>query len=87
VSRPVEKPEELRGTLRVALRELADDARTYLELLEALSAAEPDAEGAYRDLELDVDMAVTTLFVHAASTKELFERLLGSSLEDAADSP
>lgn len=87
MSRTVENPDKLRGTLRVALRELADDARAYLKLLEKLSATEPSAEGAYRDLELDVDMAVTTLFVHAASTKELFEKLLDSLLKDTPDSP
>lgn len=54
MSRTVENPDKLRGTLRAALRELADDARAYLKLLEKLSATEPGAEGAYRDLELDV---------------------------------
>jgi hypothetical protein len=32
-------------------------------------------------------MAVTNLFVHAATTKELFEKLLDSLPEDEADSP
>lgn len=86
MSRTVENPEKLRATLRVSLRELADDAHAYLRLLDKLSAAKPDTEDVYRDLELDVDLAVTTLFVHASSTKELFEKLLDSLPEDA-DSP
>lgn len=57
-----------------------------LELLEKLFATE-DTEAVRRDLELDVDTVVTTLFVHAASTKELFEGLLDSSSGETADSP
>lgn len=86
MSRTVENPEKLRGTLRVALRELADDARENLRLLDKLSAAKPDTKDVYRDLELNVDLAVTNLFVHASSTKELFEELL-DSLPEEADSP
>lgn len=44
----------------VALHELADDAYTYLKLLNKFSAATPEAKDTCCELELDVDMAVTT---------------------------
>lgn len=69
-----QNPQYLRGTIRRALDELADDARQYLQLVKQLEQT-PVTSDTYRDVELEVDLAVTVLMTHASSLHDLFEAL------------
>jgi hypothetical protein len=74
--------EALRNTIRSALDELADDARHYLELLEALRQTDPESED-HLDREVAVEVQVGVMQAHTASLSELLDKLNDALAEGA----
>jgi uncharacterized membrane protein len=72
----------LTRTIRVALEELAEDARDYLEKLEQLRTTPKDDAEVYEDAEVALETAVTVLMVHSTSAHELLD-----ALDEATDDP
>ncbi|MDQ3460898.1 MAG: hypothetical protein M3498_16640, partial [Deinococcota bacterium] len=62
--------------------ELADDARHYLELLEALRQTDPESED-HLDREVAVEVQVGVMQAHTASLSELLDKLNDALAEGA----
>lgn len=74
--------DNLRHAIQGSYEELADDARRYLELLEALRQADPESE-AYLDREVAVEVQVGVMQAHTASLSELLDKLNDALAEGA----
>lgn len=66
--------DNLRHTIAESYDELADDARRYLELLEALRQLDPESED-YLNREVDVEVQVGVMQAHTTSLGELLDEL------------
>jgi hypothetical protein len=75
--------ERIRRTVNVGLGELAEDAKAYLEKLEHLKQLAPGSD-AYREAELEVDIQVGVLMVHAQSAHALLGELTDAMPKDDA---
>lgn len=72
----------LREAVRESYDELADDAKRYLDLLEALRQTDPGSEE-YLDREVAVEVQVGAMQAHTASLSELLDKLNDALAEEA----
>jgi hypothetical protein len=73
--------EEARRYAKTALRDLTEDVRQYLDILERLEAA-GEGSDAYEELEPRLAVAVTAMRIHAEDVEEAMDAITDALPDD-----